>query len=446
MNFATNNSINLIIYLPLISALLCYILKNKLALTVSFFCYFSIIFLLIKNFKFIYLGKDISSNLSFFTPSLGLEYRVDNIIMLFLLLIIFIKIISLILYKFQLILNQNIKENYQFIIILNLNLFAIIGLVLSDNFINIFIFAELYFLTFIAFFLQIKKTKILENIFNYFCINSSFALLIFWCFILIYLEFGGFDVELIKNSFSQIQGKKNWYILLIFLIILISYQIKFLSIWFYYKIHNLSNNLSNHLFIEAIFINSLGAIFFLIKFQNLIEASNLGYVQIILRNSLTLLSFIIICYSSIKIIKTKHLTIISNYLCLNQLGIIFASIALHKSGSNLNIIYPLLNFTIMNLAIYICSFYIKFKFTNITFSNIKLTFIPNSIEKNKFLLHYPLLINALFLLLPLIFLMIGNLCLAINYRKFDWHLIMLIAIILANFSYLKIINKLYFKH
>ncbi len=443
MEFGAISNIYLLIFLPLISSLFCQIFYKKRApFFIAFLSSVLVFFLTIKIFPSVLAQGKISNDFELSRLSLALEFKLDLLGAIFLLLIVFLKIVISFFYSSDIERFLDERNNCIFYSVFLLNLFALIGIFTSNNLLNLFLFFEIYSLSSFAISSISRDYDLLKLNFRYFCLNAASALLILFCFFAIYLTFGEVNFDKIANILTLISSYKPIFLITIFLLLAISFTIKFFPFWLYFDKLKSSNSLANFLGAESLFVRTSLGIFVTLKFIYFFFGNKLLFVDfaessIVLAPIFVLISWVIIFYSCFKIYKQKHLEIIVIYLCLNNLGFILGAIALQNMGSLQALFFYLLNFNLVNLFIFIFATFLKRRFGTSSINRIYL------IQKNHFLLILPLKLLIFFIAaFPLTILFFANWHLAYASLSLSFEGFMLIALLVANFVSIQLAVKL----
>lgn len=288
------SAIYFIIFLPLASSILCQIFNKKIfAFLIALGCLCACFLLEIKILPQIFSGKIIDKNLTSSATSIALEFRLGKLSLAFLVLISLLQIISLFLYA------KNFSQNlsYKFYSLYLIRFFAAVGFITSNNLFNLFIFLELFSISFCAIFLLSKDKNFLKSIFYYFVSSCAASLLIALLFLSSYYIFGQTNLEKISENFSKIPDHYRLFQFLLTAIFLISISVKFALLPLYFR--NLRDFfLSNFLATDAIFLS-----------LNLYAFASLKFSNLFLQNEILIaLPCIIIFYSAFRANKILNIS------------------------------------------------------------------------------------------------------------------------------------------
>jgi formate hydrogenlyase subunit 3/multisubunit Na+/H+ antiporter MnhD subunit len=432
------SNIYLLIFLPLVSSLLCQLFyKKKLPFFIALFCCILTFLLAIKIAFDVFLYEKIKNDFDFSLISLALEFRLDLLGIIFILLLSFLKIVILFFYYFDIEKFLDEKNRRIFYSVYLLHLFSLIGILTTNNFLNLYLFFEIYAFSFFANLSISRDSNLLKLSFRYFCLNVASSLLILFCFLSIYLIFGESNFDKVAENFALISKSHTWFLAIIFLLLSIAFLIKFFPFWLYFEKLKNSSLIANFLVIDSLFIKTNVGIFLVLKFIYFFFGNSLIFGSFDFSSILIFLSILLIFYSAIKLYQQKHLKFIAVYFCLNNLGFILACLALQKIESLEALFFYLLNFSLVNLLIFIFGSFLKRYFSSSSINKIWL------IRKHHFLLVLPLKILVFFLsAFPLTLLFSANWYLAYASFNLGFEAFLIVGIIISNLAYVSIALKL----
>ncbi len=438
MEIGTVSNVYLLIFLPLISSLFCQLFERKnLSFSIAISSCIVTFFLALKILPDVLIYEKISNDFELSPLSLGLEFRLDLLGMIFILLLIFLKIVILFFYRPDIEKFLDEKNNRIFYSVFLLHLFSLIGIFTTNNLLNLFLFLEIYSFSFFATLSISRDAELLKLSFRYFCLNASSSLLILFCFLSIYLIFGEINFDRIAENFSLLPDSNKWLLALISALLAFSFLIKFFPFWLYFKKLKSTNLIANFLAIDSLFIKTNVGIFLVLKFIYFFFGNHLIFVNFNFKPALLFLAISLIFYSSVKLYQQKHLKLIATYFCLNNLGFIFACIALQTIESIQALFFYLLNFSLVNLLIFIFASFLKRYFSSSSINKIWL------IRRNHFLLVLPMKLLIFFIAaFPLTILFFANWHLAYASFEFGFEAFLLVALVVSNFAYANIATKL----
>ena len=198
-------NIYLIIFLPLISSLFCQLFgKKSVSFWIALTSCISLFFLTLKVLPDVLIYEKISNDFELSPLSIALEFRLDILGIIFLLLLIFLKIVILFYYRGDIEKSLDGKDNRIFYSVYLLHLFSLVGIFTTNNLLNLFLFFEIYSFSFFATLSISSDLKIAKLSFKYFCLNATSSLLILFCFLAIYLALGEISFDKISENLALI--------------------------------------------------------------------------------------------------------------------------------------------------------------------------------------------------------------------------------------------------
>jgi multicomponent Na+:H+ antiporter subunit D len=427
-----NSNIYLLIFLPLVASLFCQIFSKKtFGFLIAIGTCAIMLFLELKIFWDVLVYEKISNDFELSVLSLALEFRLDILGVIFLLLLTFIKTVILFFYRGDIEDSLDRSEGNIFYSVFLLHLFSMVGIFTTNNLLNLFFFFEIYSFAFFATLSITKNVEFAKLSFRYFCLNSISSLLILFCVLAIYLTFHSVSFDNIASDLSLIPAKNSWFIAAIFIIMAFAIIIKFFPFWLYFEKLRNTSLISSFLSIESLFIKTGIGIFVTLKFVYFFFGNKLIFSNFNFAPILIFLSICLIFYSSIKLYAQKHLKMISAYLCLNNLGFIFACIAVQTIESLQALFFYLLNFTLVSLLIFIFATFLKRHFA--TSSSVKIWLV----KKDNFILALPLqLLVFSIAAFPLTNLFFANWYLSYASFTIGFEAFLLFGIFISNFVYI----------
>ncbi len=432
------SNIYLLIFLPLISSLLCQIFgKKNLSFFITITACIATFLLALKIFPDVLIYEKISNDFELSPLSLALEFKLDVLGATFLLLLIFLKIVILFFYRSDFEKNLDEKNYRIFYSVFLLHLFSLVGIFTTNNLLNLFLFLEIYAFSFFATLSISRDAALLKLSFHYFCLNAASSLLILFCFLVTYLIFGEINFDKIADNFSLISTANSWFLVIIFFLLTTALLIKFFPLWLYFEKIKSGSLIANFLVIESLFIKTNVGIFLMLKFIYFFFGNHFLFVNFDFDPPLIFLAILLISYSSFKLYQQKHLKLIAAYLCLNNLGFILACIALQTIESLQALFFYLLNFSLVNLFIFIFGTFLKRHFASSSINKIWL------VRHSHFLLALPLkfLIFSI-AAFPLTILFFANWYLAYSSLSLGFEAFLIIVLILSNFVQINLAIKL----
>ena len=433
-------NIYLIIFLPLLASLLCQLLDRKfLPFTIAISSSALLLFFIGKAFLDVSFYKVIGNDFELSPISIALEFRLDIIGVTFLSLIVFLKTVILFYYRGDI--EESLAEDSKktFYSVYLLNLFALVGIFTSNNLLNLFVFLEIYALSFFAISAISNDAEIAKSSFKYFCYNAAASLLILFCFLVIYLVSGDLNFSKISQDLQIIENK--WFLELVLLLLLAAFLIKFFPTQLHLKSLNSSDSMARFLAVDSLFIKTNIGIFVILKFIYFIFGKATIFKSFDFTPLVILISLILIFYSAIKLYQqlsqNGNLKKIATYFCLNNIGFIIACMALKTTDSLQSLFFYILNFSLINLVIFIFAAFLERNFGNAEIDKISL------IRKKYFSLAFPIKLFLFFIAsFPLSILFFANWYLACASMNIGFEIFLLVALVASNFVQINFVIKL----
>ncbi len=442
------SNIYLIIFLPLLASLLCQLLDRKfLPFTIAISSSALLLFFIGKAFLDVSFYKVIGNDFELSPISIALEFRLDIIGVTFLSLIVFLKTVILFYYRGDI--EESLAENNKktFYSVYLLNLFALVGIFTSNNLLNLFVFLEIYALSFFGSFFGSffaisaisNDAEIAKSSFKCFCSNAAASLLILFCFLVIYLVSGDLNFVKISQDLQIIENK--WFLELILLLLLAAFLIKFFPTQLHLKSLNSPDSMARFLAVDSLFIKTNIGIFVILKFIYFVFGKATIFKSFDFTPLVILISLMLIFYSAIKLYQqlsqNGNLKKIATYFCLNNIGFIIACMALKTTDSLQSLFFYILNFSLINLVIFIFAAFLERNFGNAEIDKISL------IRKKYFSLDLPIKLFLFFIIgFPLSILFFANWYLACASMNIGFELFLLVALVASNFVQINFAVKL----
>ncbi len=434
MEIGVVSNIYLLIFLPLFTSLTCQIFPNRnFCFNITIFSFLLIFALILKIFPDVLIYEKIASDFELSIVSLALEFSLDLLGIIILSIIVFLEFLVIIFFKkdVELILNPRHQANFYSVFLLKI--FSLISLILANNLFNLFFFIEIYSFAFFSIATITFNKKLLNISFQNFCLSSCSSLLILICFFSIYLIFGELNFEKIADNLFLLPATNFWIMIDILILISIAMIFKFFPIWQYFQKIRSSSVVASLIIIDAFFINILLGIYLVIKFIYFFFGHNFLFSQYQFANLMIFSGFVLIIYSSLKLLKEHHLKVICAYFSINNLGFIISAIGMQTIESMQALFFFLLNFSLVNFFIFLYASYQKNIFKT---SSLKVLYF---IIKNNSLVAIPIKFVVFFIAgLPFTFLFFGYFYIGLASFKIGINLMMILALIFSNFVHFKI--------
>jgi len=411
----------LILFLPLFSSLLCLLINLPRS---NFLIYLSNNLLLITSSLILAINlpnfnSHITSEVSSKVISAGINYDIGILGLVFILLITFIKTLTAIFYKNFL---QNFFNDYNeklFYAINLLNLSAVIGIFSTNNIINLYLFIEIYSLTFYAISCSSKEKSLNELAFRYFYQGSVGSVLILISLLFLYINFETSNFDEIFLAIKALLEQGNYLLIsLIFIILIFGIILKFFPFWLYFRDIRSADFLSHFILSHLLFVKVIIGFYLLIKLVYFIFGSE--FIFDVLRLDLLLLpfAFFLIFYGNINILRHNNFKVIIAYFCLIYFGFFLIVLSLNSLGSLISAFFFILHYSLIGfLLLLICGYMVSnFKNCNVISNSTDVSLnaefdIKNLIflQNDNWLSQYLLKILILFIVaFPLTFLFMAN--------------------------------------
>jgi multicomponent Na+:H+ antiporter subunit D len=333
----------LLLFLPLIASVFCFLVNFKKSDFLIFISISSILLIITIRLGFnFFVNGEIKSD-STEILSIPTEYRLDYLAIFFLLLILSSQILIAFLYRFDLSKALN-KDNRQlFYSVWLLNIFGAIGIFATNNIFNLFVFIEIYCLTFCAIITMSNDLALSKSAFKYFCNSASGAILMLLALILIHASCEFLQIDKIDNSLFA-SDLVSWFVV-------IAVILKFFPINLYFNILKSRDPLSTILLSFALVTNGVIGFYLLLRILLLLFEGNQIFFWFA-----PAVGFMLIFYSNYKMLRTKYLKVFALYFVLTNLGFVLITFLVNKS-SFASLLY-IVNYVLSGLALFCVAKYL----------------------------------------------------------------------------------------
>ena len=434
MEIGVISNIYLLIFFPLFASLTCQIFPNKnFCFNITIFSFLLIFALILKIFPDVLIYEKIASDFELSIVSLALEFSLDLLGIIILSIIIFLEFLVIIFFKKDIDVILNSRHHANFYSVFLLKIFSLIALILANNLFNLFFFIEIYSFAFFSIATISFNKKLLNISFQNFCLSTCSSLLILICFFSIYLIFGELNFEKIADNLFLLPATNFWIMIDILILISIAFIFKFFPIWQYFQKIKSPSVIASFIIIDAFFIKILLGIYLVMKFIYFFFGHNFLFTQYQFANLMVFSGFILIIYSSLKLLKEHHLKVICAYFSINNLGFIISAIGMQTVESMQALFFFLLNFSLVNFFIFL---YASFQKNIFKTSSLKALY---HIMKHNPLVAIPIKFVVIFIAgLPFTFLFFGYFYIGLASFKIGINLMMILALIFSNFVHFRI--------
>ena len=355
----------ILVVLPLGVSLLLFFIRNYLISTLI--TIFTCIFIFIISVYLLFASSAIPISYFFgnFLAPFGIEYRSDILKLFFIILISFVALISSIYQKKSILLESNLQKPYFYNPIFLLALCGSIGIVITEDAFNLFVFLEILSLsTYILIALHKNKESSLAS-FNYLIIGTIAASFYVFGLGILYLLLGTLNIEDIINKLYNYQPNN----LLYFAIALICSGI-FIKIGLFPLFFWLPSSYKNLITPALAFIGGTSfkvAIYMFLKIVVLMIGKNQYFNLEIIFNIVIILSICSILYGSILIFKQNDLKLFFAFSSISHIGYIMLGVGIFSQLSIMSSFYQLLTHSIDKVGVFLCIgiIYLYFKSINI---------------------------------------------------------------------------------
>lgn len=256
-------------------------------------------------------------------PPLGISFVLNSISLFFVALFVFLMVLFS-LYYLSLRRTQAYKNETKFLILLNMLLASAIGLVLSSDIFNIYVFFEIAGITAYILSAYEKTPHALEAGLKYLITGAVASLFLLFAIVLIYLNLGSLNLALIAQGFETLPYNLK---ILISILLLIGFGFKVeifpLNFWVS-DVYQGSSTLINALF-SGIVVKAYLFVFFHILYLFLPN----GEFSLFL----VYLGAISMLVAEITGLRQSNLKRVFAYSSLGQIGLIFTAFALQNADA-----------------------------------------------------------------------------------------------------------------
>ena len=363
-----NNLVYIFAFLPILSALFILVIgRNKVFIqAVCFSALALMLFIAVMISIACFDLPQIESDLSFDIISIPVEFRVDLTLCGFLIFLIAIKAVQLALFQKTAADRLSLQQFQLYFASHLISCFAIIGIVISNNIFNIFLFTEIYFISYFALSMTFQDKKINYQNSRQVIVNFASSALFLVTLVVLYFNFETLNLS---DLMLKIEAKSLHALGLMEVIcslVIIALIVKFIPFWvFFSKNIKDSISLSNELFF-VLFINLNLLICLLIKMSYIIFAINL-VTSIIVFSCLA-----VITYSSITVIISKHFRPQITLFCLSIFCFSVLCLAIKSQSSIKALFFYILTYNICALIIFAFTSFIWMRYNVSTIEEVSI--------------------------------------------------------------------------
>lgn len=301
-------------------------------------------------------------------PPLGIAFVLDNFSMLFLLIFTFCGLVvsTYMLWYFK---DNDAKNETRFYVFFHMLISGSIGMILSCDIFNIYIFFEIVGISSYSLAAYNKDKKALEAGIKYLIIGTIASIFIVFAIMLIYLQIGTVNIGLIAQRYAEIDTKVA---VLIALLLFIGFGTKAELFPLNFWVPDIYQGSSSHV---AGLFSSVVSKAYLFVFFHIFYLFGLNEKYTILIMSLGAITFLV---SELTALNQKDIKRLFAYSTLGQLGILFLALSSDSSEIISGALFHLTSHSLAKLLIFLALGILisKFKYTNISiFGDFKSKFL-----------------------------------------------------------------------
>ncbi|WP_331773884.1 complex I subunit 5 family protein [Sulfurospirillum sp. 1612] len=276
-------------------------------------------------------------------PPIGIAFILDNFSLLFLLIFTFSGVIVS-LYMFSYFKTHESKNETRFYVFFNMLIAGSIGLILSCDIFNVYIFFEITGISSYALAAYNKDKKGLEGGIKYLIIGSIASVFIVFAIMLIYLQIGTVNIGLIAQRYTEINPQIA---MLIALMLFIGFGTKAELFPMNFWAPDIYQGSSSH--VNALF-SSVVAKAYMFVFFHLFYLLGLNSKYTIFVMAIGAVTFFI---SEFTALNQKDIKRLLAYSTLGQIGILFFALASHSSETISGALFQLTSHSLSKLMIFL---------------------------------------------------------------------------------------------
>jgi multicomponent Na+:H+ antiporter subunit D len=302
----------LILFLPLIASVACFLVNFKKSDFLIFTSTVIILLILIAKLGLTFIATgEIKNDAGSGILSIPTEYRLDFLSLFFLAIILPVTILMAFFYHENLLAALKNDNRQLFYSSWLINLFGIIGIFMTNNIFNLFIFIEIYCLSFCALMAMSDDLDLSKLSFKYFCNSVIASILLLLALVWFYIFSGSEQIESIDNLLNLDNSNS------IFSLITIAIMLKFFPINLHFAILKSYQTMVGFLLNFAFIIN--GAVGFYLVLRLLFPVFSLSDIFL---NGAFLLGCVMVFYGNYKMLKVRYVKALTAYFLLTNLGFI----------------------------------------------------------------------------------------------------------------------------
>lgn len=380
----------LILFIPLIASVFCFLINFK---KTDFFIFLTTaiiaLLLAIKLGSIVIVSGAIVSATQLGILSIPTEYYLDFLAIFFLVMVILARIIMVLFYQNDIEASFNNDTRQLFYVVGLLNLFAAIGILVSNNIFNLYVFIEIYCLTFASIMATSDDLSLSKLAFKYFTTSAAASIMLLVAFILLYILTGELKINVLAGKIDYLFGQENYIPDLLFLLILVAIILKFFPIWFYLQKISSKDRLASFLLSFDFIINGIIGFYLLIRLLFFLFKPDLSLFNVPFSALLVPCGLILVFYSSFKILKTESLSTAFAYLAMTNLALVLIAIGFFDKDALSGSLFYIVNYALANFLILLLASYLRSNFPSCHLKYL------SALSKNYLTLIVVILISAL---------------------------------------------------
>ncbi|MES2678136.1 MAG: proton-conducting transporter membrane subunit [Pseudomonadota bacterium] len=307
----------LLLFLPIIASVFCFLINFK---KTDFWIFvgtiLAMLFLVVKlSLDFAGLQAVIKNDAGLGILSIPTEYYLDFLALFFIGLVLTARLALTFFYHQDVAQALNNDNRQLFYTTSLLNLFGLVGIFATNNIFNLFIFIEIYCLTFCAIMAMSNDLNLSKLTFQYFCQSALASIMLLLALVLLYVFSGELKIDEIKNL-TIIENSD-----LIFWLVATAIMLKFFPLTIYFRFLK-SQDLMAHFLISFTFIIS-GLVGFYLLLKMVLF---LFHPSDIFFNGLVFIGFILVFYGNYKMFKTNYVRAVAAYFAVINVGLVLIAI------------------------------------------------------------------------------------------------------------------------
>lgn len=350
----------------------------------------------------------------FITNSIGVrgasiitEYKVDLLSIIFIILTLFVSLNKSLFYRRSYIgIARRGVGRFSYIVEF-LHIFGIMGILMTNNIVNLFIFMEIYSFTFYALMSDSKSYLTSTLSFKYFRNGAVGSIFLLLSCLMLYVIFGTGDIDIISQNMHLVTEQSKIVTSLLLLSFLIGVFFKHFVIWLYITKVRRNSKTSNLLVISAVFTKVTLGIYLLLKAFYVIFERELTFDIVNVDVLLKLFGTLLVVYAFTKALKRKNLRLTSLFFAVISIGMMLIGLSLSNYAGIKSVLVYIINYNTAILGFFLITSLFLYSTGHVDYRLI------DKLEKKN-----------LIVFLPFIIIVAPVLCLPLTLGFFaDWYLL-----------------------